>query len=102
MHGLLPRLGFFLDTPTRVPYDFHEVLALVAPRPLMVVAPELDWDNVQADVRDCVEEAAKVYRLLGAEKNLHLFAEYDINRWTTRLNPPSPQKEVFEWIEKHF
>lgn len=102
MHGLMPQLGFFLDAPKRVPYDFHEVLGLVAPRPLMVVAPELDWDNVQADVRDCVKEAEKVYRLLGAENNLHLFAAYDINRWTTQLNPPSPQKEVFEWMEKHF
>jgi cephalosporin-C deacetylase-like acetyl esterase len=102
LHGLMPQLGFFLDSPKRVPYDFHEVLGLVAPRPLMVVAPELDWDNVQADVRDCVKEAGKVYKLLGAQDNLHLFATYDINRWTTLLNPPSPQKEVFEWIEKHF
>ena len=102
LHGLMPHLGFFLDAPKRVPYDFHEVLGLIAPRPLMVVAPELDWDNVQADVRDCVKEAEKVYQLLGAEKNLHLFAAYDINRWTTQLNPPSPQKEVFEWMAKHF
>jgi hypothetical protein len=49
-----------------------------------------------------VKEAEKVYRLLGAEENLHLLAAYDINRWTTPLNPPSPQREVFAWIEEHF
>ena len=102
LHGLMPHLEFFLDHPKRVPYDFHEVLGLIAPRPLMVVAPELDWDNVQADVRNCVKEAENVYQLLGAGKNMHLFAAYDINWWTTQLNAPSPQKEVFEWMAKHF
>ena len=102
LHGLMPPLGFFLETPKRAPYDFHEVLGLIAPRPLMVVAPELDWDNVQADVRACVQEVEKVYQLLDAEENLHLFATYDINRWTTFFNPPSPQAEVFEWVAKHF
>ena len=33
LHGLVPRLGFFLGREDRVPFDYDEVLALVAPRP---------------------------------------------------------------------
>jgi len=102
LHGLMPKLGFFLESPKSMPFDFHEILGLIAPRPLMIVAPELDWDNVQSDVIQCVDEVKKVYKLANAEDNLKLFAEYDINRWTTFYNPPTPQKEVFEWISKMF
>ena len=101
-HGLMPRLGFFVNTPSKMPFDFHEMLGLIAPRPLMIVAPELDWDNVQTDVIQTVNEAEKVYKLLNSKDNLNLFANYDINRWTSSPNPPTPQKEVFEWIQKMF
>lgn len=102
LYGFQPRLGFFLNEPKRIPFDFHEVLGLIAPRPLMVVAPELDWDNVQSDVIQCVDEVRKVYELMDSENKLELFAKYDINRWTTYYNPDTPQKEVFEWIKKNF
>jgi hypothetical protein len=42
LHGLLPRLGFFAGHERRLPYDFQELLACVAPRPLYAVAPR--WD----------------------------------------------------------
>jgi len=102
LHGLQPRLGFFLDAPKRIPLDFHEVLSLITPRPLFIVAPELDWDNVQSDVIYCVDEVRKIYSLMNAQDKLGLLANYDINRWTTYYNPETPQKEVFEWIEKMF
>lgn len=34
LHGLLPRLGFFVGEETRIPYDFHEILASLAPQVL--------------------------------------------------------------------
>ena len=101
LHGLIPRLGFFVDQPMRIPYDFHEILALAAPHPIMVIAPELDWDNVQKDVIECVNEVKKVYKLMNAEDNIELFANYDINRWTSPYRD-TPQKEVFEWIKNNF
>src|SRR5579884_2188147 len=36
--ALLPRLGFYADCIEQTPLDFHHLLALIAPRPLMVVA----------------------------------------------------------------
>jgi pimeloyl-ACP methyl ester carboxylesterase len=101
-HGLQPRLGFFVDAPKRMPFDFHEVLGLIAPRPVMIVAPELDWDNIQSDVIQCADEARKIYKLMNAEMQLELFAKYDINRFSENIESESPRKEVFEWIKKIF
>ncbi len=39
---------------------------------------------------------------MNAEDKLGLLTNYDINRWTTYYNPETPQKVVFEWIEKMF
>lgn len=77
-HGLHPRLGHFRDEPERTPFDFHEVLALVAPRPLLAVAPELDWHHPQDDVVHCVEHARAVYEMYGAADRLDARTPYDV------------------------
>ena len=73
---LLPRLGGFVGNEARIPYDYHEVLALLAPRPVLVAAPRVDYQANLDDVRACVGEARKVYSLLGQEGRLD-FAEMD-------------------------
>jgi dienelactone hydrolase len=40
--GLIPRLGFFAGHEDRIPYDFDELLAMVAPRPALVIQPQFD------------------------------------------------------------
>jgi len=42
LHGLSPRLGFFIGNESRILYDFHEILACIAPCPILVVAPTRD------------------------------------------------------------
>jgi hypothetical protein len=61
-------------SPDRMPFDFTEVIAALAPRPVFIVAPIGD-DNFAVDgVRDVVTAAAPVYQLLG--KPAHLRAIY--------------------------
>jgi dienelactone hydrolase len=56
----------FDKDPAKMPFDFPEVLAALAPRHLYVHAP-LDDDNFRvASARRCVEAAAQVYKLFGA------------------------------------
>jgi dienelactone hydrolase len=56
--------------PQRVPFDFPEVLAAIAPRHLYVQAP-LDDSNFKVEsARRCVAAAAAIYRLLGAGQRL--------------------------------
>jgi pimeloyl-ACP methyl ester carboxylesterase len=86
-----PRLGAFVDHENRVPYDYHEVLAMIAPRPVLVFAPKIDYHATLADVKDCVEEANKVYTLLGAAGRVQFIELDDYNRFS-----PESQKVIYE------
>jgi dienelactone hydrolase len=94
LRPLLPRLGFFLGNEKRVPFDFHEVLALIAPRPLFVLAPMLDQDWVFGDVEACIEPARTVYGLFGAQQRLQFYTPLDFNRY-----PPAYQNRVNHWLQ---
>jgi dienelactone hydrolase len=93
LHGLLPRLGFFVGNEARVPYDYHEVLACIAPRPVLVIAPAMDKDAVAGDVRRCVDEAETIYRLYGAIDRLQLSAPDDYNRFSTIM-----REKAYQWL----
>ena len=77
---LIPRLGFFIGHEAQIPYDFHEVLGAIAPRPVLVLEPELDRDANVGDVAAAVEQAKKVYSLYGAAGALALHQPWDYNR----------------------
>lgn len=85
LHGLLPQLGPFLDQPERIPYDYHELLALIAPRPMLIVAPRLDQEADLAAIRNCVQEVRQVFALLDPEEKDRLAFEPDWSgQWRAR------------------
>jgi pimeloyl-ACP methyl ester carboxylesterase len=94
---LLPRLGFFVGHEAQIPYDFHEVLGLIAPRPAIVVQPQLDRDATPADVKTAVDEARKVYALYGASEKLGFREPWDYSRLPDKL-----QDEVIAWMQSNF
>ena len=81
-YGLIPRLGFFAGNPEGVPVDFAGIIAGVAPRPLLVIAPTLDRHADLPEVRRSVESARKIYDLYGSGKNLRFETPPEINRMT--------------------
>jgi pimeloyl-ACP methyl ester carboxylesterase len=93
LHGLLPRLGFFVGHESRLPFDYDEVLAAIAPRPALLVAPTLDRYAQVADVRLEVEQARKIYNLLGHENELQLETPLGFNGF-----PLAMQARVFDWL----
>jgi dienelactone hydrolase len=95
LHGLLPRLGFFAGDEASLPFDFDRVLALVAPRPALIVAPTLDrYARVEAVQRE-VDQVRKVYSLLGRSEALRFETPLDFNRFVE-----DRQEQVIEWIAK--
>jgi dienelactone hydrolase len=86
-------LGYFVGNEARVPYDYHEVLACIAPRPVLVVAPAMDKDAVADDVRRCVGEVEKIYRLYGMPARLQLFTPDDYNRFSTES-----RAKAYQWL----
>lgn len=94
-HNLVPRLGLFVGHEGKVPYDYDELIAAIAPRPVLVVNPQLARDAIPADVREAVEAARQVYALYGAEDRLRLDEPWDY----TRLPTPT-QDEAIAWLKQ--
>jgi pimeloyl-ACP methyl ester carboxylesterase len=93
LHGLLPRLGFFVGQESRVPIDYDEVLAAIAPKPVLLVAPTLDRYAQLPDVQLEVAQARKVYGLLGHESALQLETPLGFNGFSR-----ATQERVFDWL----
>lgn len=94
--GLIPRLGFFVGHEDRIPYDFHELLGTIAPRPALVIQPQLDRDATPADVHTAVEQARKVYALYGTPDKLALHEPWDYNRL-----PDATQDWIIQWMSRN-
>lgn len=67
----MPRIASEFDSdPGRVPFDFDDVLAAIAPRAVLAVAPLHDSNFAVQGVRDVVAKATPVYAKLGAADKL--------------------------------
>jgi len=95
LYMLAPRLGCFIGQEARTPYDIHELLACLAPRPALVVSPTLDREANLEDVTKAVTAARSAYSLLGAEAKLEQLKPEDYNRFGPEL-----QTLVIEWLHK--
>jgi glucuronyl esterase-like protein len=88
--ALLPKLGFFTSSPylnmesyravpdsevIQTPFDMHQMLALIAPRPLILTASDDDFvfPNGGWSTRQALARLLRLYRLLGAEEHLESF-----------------------------
>ena len=65
-----------------MPYDFDDVIGMVAPRPVYVLNPQLDRDDTAADVDAAVKQAGKVYALYGASDKLTISSPWNYNQLT--------------------
>ncbi len=86
-HALLPKLGLFHGRESDIPYDFDDVLALIAPRPCLVVAPTRDREARIEDIRTCIQPVKS--------PTLTFEAPDDINRFQRQ------QQDLFlKWLNK--
>lgn len=69
--GYMPRIAsVYGKDPARLPFDFTELLAALAPRPVFINAPLGDDNFEVSGVDECVRAARPVYALLGAPEGL--------------------------------
>jgi dienelactone hydrolase len=94
--GLIPTLGFFVGHESQIPYDYQDLLGMVAPRPVLVVQPQLDRDATPADVEAAVNQAKQVYTLYGAGDKLAINEPWDYNRL-----PNKTQDEIVKWMRSN-
>jgi pimeloyl-ACP methyl ester carboxylesterase len=97
LHGLRPRLGFFVGNESRIPVDFNEIIASIAPRPILIMAPEFDKDAHLQDIKTTIKEAEQVYTLFKKPENIQLQVPWDINRFS-----PEMRETMYEWLSRKF
>ena len=93
-HALQPQLGLFQGRESELPYDFDDLLRLVAPRPCLVVAPRHDRDADAADVDRMIAAVRAAWSVGGAPANLTYQTPDDYSRFQ------GEQQEAFwKWLE---
>ena len=82
--------------PERIPFDFPELLAALAPRPLFINAPLRDGNFEVSGVRDCVAAAMPIYDKVfkAKEKLVALYpdAGHDF--------PPDVRRQVWQFLDR--
>ena len=61
-HHVLPKLGLFHNKEREIPYDYDDVLKMIAPRKVLVYAPLRDRFSDTDDIDVCVREAQKAWK----------------------------------------
>lgn len=85
LHGLLPRLGFWADTPASLPLDYDDVLRAAGSRPVLVVAP----------THDRFADLPALKALLNGLPHVELQTPRDFNRLSKDVRTPA-----FDWLDR--
>jgi dienelactone hydrolase len=94
--GYMPRIRTVYDLkPEKLPFDFPEVVAALAPRPFLASAPLHDDNFDVQGVKDCIGLAQPVYELLGAKDRLA--ANYPDSAHNF---PPEARKVAYDWLDR--
>lgn len=92
----MPRIDSqFESKPEKVPFDFPEVVAALAPRAFLASSPLHDDNFEVSGVRDCIAAARPVYELLGAKDKLA--ANYPDCKHDF---PPKVRKVAYDWLDR--
>jgi dienelactone hydrolase len=95
LHGLIPRLGFFVGHENCIPYDYQDILGAISPRPVLLIAPQMDQMASLKNIRTIVTEAGKIYTLSGAADQLVLNSPDDFNRFSDEM-----KDIIYGWAAK--
>ena len=94
--GYMPRLKNVYDLdPKKVPFDFTEITAALAPRAFLASAPIKDHNFEVEGVKDCIKAAGPIYQLLGAEAKLA--AQYPD---CGHDFPDEPREAAYRWFDR--
>ncbi|HRP55484.1 alpha/beta fold hydrolase [Agriterribacter sp.] len=96
LHGLIPRLGFFIGHEDRIPVDFDEILSCIAPRSLLIIAPKRDRSHSIERVQKIVSPVSALYQQKQAGDKLTFEQPDTCNGFPDRL-----QQEVTGWMSEN-
>ena len=91
----LPRLADYRGRLAEIPFDFHELIGALAPRPVFVSAPLHDANFRCQSVDQVMKAASAVYLLYGVPQNLavvHPDCEHDF--------PPEVREAAYRFLDQ--
>jgi len=93
----MPRIATVYDkNPDRMPFDFPEVVAALAPRPFFTNSPLHDGNFEVSGVRDSIAAARPIFALYGQPDHLqavHPDSEHDF--------PDEPRMQSYAFLDRH-
>ncbi|HSH96215.1 MAG TPA: alpha/beta hydrolase [Roseimicrobium sp.] len=92
----MPRLASYAGRLAEIPFDFHELIGALAPRPCFINAPLKDGNFRWQSVDRIVEAARPVYRLYGRADRLaveHPDSEHDF--------PDAMRERAYELMKRY-
>jgi hypothetical protein len=93
----MPRVSsVYANDPKKMPFEWTEALAALAPRPVFVNAPLKDENFVISGVKDCIAAALPVYELLGAREKLVV-----VSPDTDHSFPPAVRRQAYEFLDRN-
>lgn len=93
----MPRIATqYGKDPVMMPFDFHEVIAAIAPRPIFVSAPVHDSNFAMKGVVKAINRARPVYNLF--EDDAALRAEFPVCEHDF---PEEIRRAVYVWLGQH-
>jgi hypothetical protein len=94
--GYMPRIAELYDKdPRKMPFDFTEVIAALAPRAFFTCSCVDDINFEVSGARDCIAAAMPVYGLLGCADRLE--AMYPTGGHDF---PPQARQTAYEWLDR--
>ncbi len=110
--ALIPRLGFYISSPyinmdqyrampdsetINTPLDIHQMLALIAPRPIFLSTSDQDFvfPNAGWSVRQSLQRVEPVYKLLNARERLSSYFFSGGHNF-----PPEASAKAYEWLDR--
>jgi acetyl esterase/lipase len=94
--GYMPRIiDVYQARPEKMPFDFTEVVAAIAPRAFLASSPLEDANFEVSGVKDCIAAARPVYELLDAKDKLA--ANYPDCKHDF---PPAVRKVAYAWLDR--
>lgn len=95
MYAMLPRMGLFSGAEERIPYNYADIIALSAPRGVLIVQPTMDRETDIDWARETVAGAAQAFDLQEAGSQLTLMTPEDIGRLSE-----STQINIIRWLDE--
>ena len=93
LHGFIPRLGFFIGNEDRIPVDFEEIIATIAPANLMIIAPKQDRHHPSAQIESIVDSTIDIYKKLKASHSFILKQPETYDHFTKSM-----RQDICNWL----